>query len=98
GEAYDRKFAPEGRLRQLRAIVTSPSRTAALGAVRAPALVLHGDVDKLVDVSGGRRTAEAIPGAELVIIEGMGHDHPPQLWDLFIDAVRRVARRAGASL
>lgn len=98
-EAFDRSPpVPAARARHLHAIVSSPSRTAALGAVRAPALVMHGDCDTLVDPSGGRRTAEAIPGATFVLVEGMGHDHPPQLWERWIAEVTRVARRAGAAV
>ncbi len=86
-EAYDRCFYPEGVARQLQAIVGAGSRTAALGAVRVPALVLHGDQDRLVDISGGRRTAEAIPGARFVVLEGMGHDYPPRYWDRIVSLV-----------
>jgi pimeloyl-ACP methyl ester carboxylesterase len=87
-EAFDRCFDPAGTARQMMAIMASGSRTAALGSVRVPALVLHGDADTLVDPSGGRRTAEAIPGARFVLLEGMGHDYPPQYWDQVIDLVR----------
>ncbi len=48
---------------------------------------MHGDKDTLIDISGGRRTAELIPGAKFVVIEGMGHDYPPQLWDRWVDEV-----------
>jgi pimeloyl-ACP methyl ester carboxylesterase len=95
-EAYDRCFCPEGQARQLTAIVAVGSRTAALGKVRVPALVLHGDADTLVDASGGRRTAEAIPGARFVLIEGMGHDYPPEYWDQLVALVTRHARAATA--
>jgi pimeloyl-ACP methyl ester carboxylesterase len=44
-------------------------------------LVVHGDADRLIDQSGGRRTADAIPGARFVMIEGMGHDYPSKYWD-----------------
>ena len=57
------------------------SRTAALHDVSLATLVLHGDKDTLIDSSGGRRTAEAIPGARFVLIEGLGHDYPPPYWD-----------------
>ena len=77
GEAYDRAFHPSGQARQLLAIREASSRTEALGAVRVPFLVLHGDQDRLVDPSGGRRTAEAVPGARFELIEGLGHDYPP---------------------
>jgi pimeloyl-ACP methyl ester carboxylesterase len=90
---FDRGLNPEGVGRQLLAVGVSPSRTEALGRVAVPALVIHGDVDPLVDVSGGRRTAEAIPGAELLEVNGMGHDLPPSQWAPIIDAVTRLAAR-----
>jgi pimeloyl-ACP methyl ester carboxylesterase len=87
GEAYDRCFCPDGQLRQMAAIGASGSRTDGLRDVRVPALVLHGDADRLVDISGGRRTAEAIPGARFVVLEGMGHDYPPAYWDRIVSLV-----------
>lgn len=94
GEAYDRCFDPAGVARQMAAIVSSPSRTEALGSVTVPALVLHGDRDDLVDISGGRRTADAIPGARFVVLEGMGHDYPPAYWDRWVQLVTDHARAA----
>lgn len=100
GEAYDRRFDPAGQGRQLMAILASPSRTEALGAVEVPALVLHGDQDRLVHMNGGQRTAEAIPGARFEVMEGMGHDYPPAYWDRWVDLVTTHAKaadeRAGA--
>jgi pimeloyl-ACP methyl ester carboxylesterase len=96
GEAYDRSYRPEGTLRQLAAILASPDRTAALASVTVPAAVIHGDSDRLVDVSGGRATAAALPHTEPLIIEGMGHDLPEQLWAAIIDAIVANARRAGS--
>ncbi len=92
--SYDRCFHPAGIGHQLLAIMASGSRSAALADVDVPTLVLHGDVDPLVDVSGGRRTAEAIPGAELVVIEGMGHDLPPVFWPTLIERITALAARA----
>jgi pimeloyl-ACP methyl ester carboxylesterase len=86
-EAFDRCFEPRGTARQMMAIIASGSRTEALRRVEVPALVLHGDADGLVDPSGGRRTAEVIAGARFVLIEGMGHDYPPQYWDQIVDLV-----------
>jgi pimeloyl-ACP methyl ester carboxylesterase len=60
--------------------------------VGAPTLVIHGAEDPLVDVSGGRATAEAIPGAKLVVIDGMGHDLPRDLWPVFIDNIVELVR------
>jgi len=86
--AYDRAFHPEGTARQLVAIISSPDRTAALGSVACPTLVIHGEADPLVDPSGGRATAGAIPGAELWTIPGMGHNLPPEL---FVPVADRIA-------
>ncbi len=92
--SYDRCFHPTGTGHQLLAVMASGSRTAALADVKVPTLVIHGDVDPLVDVSGGRRTAEAVPGAELVVIEGMGHDLPPVFWPTLIERITALAARA----
>jgi len=80
-EAFERNFYPRGVGRQYRAIRRSGSRTAQLARVSVPTLVVHGDCDTLIDVSGGRRTADAIPGARFVVVEGLGHDYPPEYWD-----------------
>lgn len=77
--SYDRSFYPEGMARQLAAIMSQPDRTEALGKVTVPALVIHGEADPLVTPSGGKATAEAIPGAKLKLIPGMGHDLPQAL-------------------
>jgi pimeloyl-ACP methyl ester carboxylesterase len=90
---YDRSFRPAGTARQMSAIVASPDRTAALHDVTVPTVVIHGEEDPLVGVSGGRATAAAVPGAELVTFPGMGHDLPRQLWPQIIDAIVRNARR-----
>jgi pimeloyl-ACP methyl ester carboxylesterase len=80
GLAFDRAHDPVGVARQLAAIAASGDRTAALGSVSVPTLVLHGADDPLVNVSGGRATARAIPGAELVVLDGMGHHLSRELW------------------
>ncbi|MET1049421.1 MAG: alpha/beta hydrolase, partial [Acidimicrobiales bacterium] len=97
GEAYDRAFHPSGQARQLLAVRAGPSRTDALRGVRLPFLVLHGDQDRLVDSSGGRRTAEAVPGARFELIEGLGHDYPPAYWDTIVGLVAEHAHRADHS-
>ncbi|MGQ0616504.1 MAG: alpha/beta fold hydrolase [Acidimicrobiia bacterium] len=94
GRFYDRAFNPEGIQRQLLAIFASGSRTEHLHRLDLPTLVVHGDIDLLVAPSGGVRTAEAIPGAELDMIEDMGHELPPILWSRIVEAVTRLA--AGA--
>ena len=94
--AYDRADDPVGVGRQLVAIAASGDRTAALRSVAAPALVLHGAADPLVDVSGGRATARAIPGAELIELAGMGHDLPRPLWDEITRRIAELVQRAEA--
>jgi len=79
GRAYDRSHDPIGVARQAIASVASGDRTKRLRSLNVLTLVIHGLADRMCDVSGGRATAEAIPGAELVLIEGMGHDLPPGL-------------------
>ena len=76
---YDRGHHPAGTVRQLAAIVASPDRSVALGVVRVPTLVVHGASDPLITLPGGEATAAAIPGAELWVVEGMGHDLPEEV-------------------
>ncbi|HEX2397521.1 MAG TPA: alpha/beta hydrolase [Solirubrobacteraceae bacterium] len=95
GRSYDRCFHPAGAAHQLAAILASGDRTTALRSIRAPTLVIHGTDDPLVDVSGARATAAAIPDAQLMLIDGMGHDLPRQLWPRIVDAIRANADRAG---
>lgn len=87
--SVERGLHPDGTDRQLLAILADGDRTAELSDVEVPTLVIHGAVDPLVDVSGGRATAEAVPGAELVVLEQMGHDFPIPLID-------RIAERIAA--
>jgi pimeloyl-ACP methyl ester carboxylesterase len=94
GVAYDRAYDPAGIGRQIVAIAASGDRTAALRSVSVPTLVVHGAADPLVDVSGGRATARAIPGAELVVFEGMGHDLPRALWAEIARRIAELVRRA----
>jgi pimeloyl-ACP methyl ester carboxylesterase len=93
---YDRSYYPDGFKRQLAAIIASGDRTQALAQVSVPTVVIHGADDPLITVSGGEATARAIPGAELVVIPGMGHDLPPGVWDRIIDAITANAERAHA--
>jgi pimeloyl-ACP methyl ester carboxylesterase len=94
GRAFDRANDPQGVARQMLAVVASPVRTAGLRSVSAPTLVLHGADDALVNVSGARATADAIPGAELVIIDGMGHDLPRALWPQVTERIAQLVARA----
>ena len=92
---FDRGVSPGGTLRQMMAVLTQPDRSRRLRELRIPTLVIHGLADKMVHVSGGRATAAAVPGAELLLVEGMGHDLPPELFATFADAIDRTARRSG---
>jgi pimeloyl-ACP methyl ester carboxylesterase len=94
GRSYDRGFDVRAGGRQLGAIIASGDRTGALGRIRTPTLVIHGTVDKMIRPSGGKGTARAIPGARLMLIEGMGHDLPRGAWPRIIDAIAEHARAA----
>jgi pimeloyl-ACP methyl ester carboxylesterase len=95
--SWERGHNPRGVLRQLHAIVASGDRTAALRRLDLPTTVIHGTRDTLIRPSGGRATANAIPGARLRIFEGMGHDLPRELWPIFADEFTDTAARAGWS-
>jgi pimeloyl-ACP methyl ester carboxylesterase len=91
---FQRGFCPDGVGRQLCAILAAEDRTAALAEIRVPTLVIHGSEDTLVTPSGGEATAKAVPGAELVTIEGMGHELPSGAWPRLIEAIVANAARA----
>ena len=93
GETFDRGVSRGGIMRHMMAVLTQPNRSARLHAVRVPTLVVHGTSDLMVHVSGGRATAAAVPGSELLLVDGMGHDLPEQLWGTVIDAIERTTRR-----
>jgi pimeloyl-ACP methyl ester carboxylesterase len=98
GLSFDRRQDPRGTGRQLAAVLASRDRTAQLRTITAPTLVIHGTKDRLVRPSGGKATAKAIPGARLMMIEGMGHDLPRGAWDQLIDGIVSTAARAGAAV
>jgi pimeloyl-ACP methyl ester carboxylesterase len=85
--SYDRCFYPEGVTRQLTAILATGSRADGLRTLELPTLVIHGVDDKLIPPDGGERTAELIPGAQLMLVEDMGHDRPEPLWPLLTEAI-----------
>jgi pimeloyl-ACP methyl ester carboxylesterase len=91
---YDRAFYPEGVTRQMVAILASGSRVEALRSVTAPTLVIHGNDDPLVPVEGGLDTHQAVPGAELLLIDGMGHDLPQETWPRIVDAISGLTEKA----
>lgn len=92
---FKRSFYPVGFQRQYAAILASGDRRAKLANVRAPTVVIHGADDPLVPVEGGHDTAKYIPGAEMVVIPGMGHDVPVGLYETIADIIVRNVQRAG---
>jgi pimeloyl-ACP methyl ester carboxylesterase len=92
---FDRGYHPEGTVRQAVAIIASGDRTPRLRALRVPTVVIHGEADPLIGISGGRATAGAIEDSRLVVIEGLGHDLPAGAWELVADAITTNATRAG---
>jgi len=93
--SYDRFFYTAGIARQLLAILTQDNRTAALTSIKAPTLVIHGTADPLASVEGGKETAASIPGAELLLIEGMGHDLPHGgAWPKIVEAIAAHTQKA----
>jgi pimeloyl-ACP methyl ester carboxylesterase len=91
---FERGLNPAGVGRQLRAILASGSRKQRLASVKAPTLVIHGTVDPLVRPEAGKDTAASIPGAKLLMIEGMGHALPIPIWPQIIDAIDKHAHGA----
>ncbi len=94
-KTVDRSFYPVGLGRQMLAIMAHGNRKPALASVTAPTLVVHGDEDPIMPLEGGKDTAEAIPEAELMIIEGMGHDMPKLggAWDQITDAMIKFTQK-----
>jgi pimeloyl-ACP methyl ester carboxylesterase len=92
-----RSLYPVGVARQMAAIVANGDRREKLKNLNVPAVVLHGGDDPLVPVEGGKDTAANIPGAELIVVPGMGHDFPIALVKTFADAISKATARAGAS-
>jgi len=90
---YDHGVHPQGNGRQIMAMIASGDRSASLASISVPTLVVHGEADPLVDVSGGRATAAAVEGAELLIVPGLGHELPPATWPTVIPAIVANARR-----
>jgi pimeloyl-ACP methyl ester carboxylesterase len=91
---YDRAYHPKGTGRQFAAIVAAGDRTPRLAQIRVPTLVVHGEEDQVIGVSGGEATAAAIPGARLLRVPGLGHELPPGFWPKLADALVDVADRA----
>ena len=93
GERFDRAFYPAGIARQMAAAIADGDRTGLIASIKCPALVIHGRVDPLIELSGGEATAKAIPGAKLVVLDQMGHDLPEPLWPELVSQITAVAGR-----
>lgn len=93
---FHRSYSPAGFQRQYAAAASSPDRRSKLATITAPTVVIHGAADPLVPLAGGHDTAASIPGAELIVIDGMGHDFPPPLFDAVAEGIMRAVDRAKA--
>lgn len=92
-QAYDRSFYPEGTTRQILAIVASGSHQEQLQAIQQPVLVIHGSRDPLIPLAAGQSIARAVPAAELLVIEGLGHELPLAVWPQVLGAIGRHTRK-----
>ena len=92
--SFRRSYYPPGFARQYAAAAAAADRRPKLAGVTAPTVVIHGDGDPLVPVEGGRDTAANIPGSELRIVPGMGHDFPPELYGEIAEGILRAVARA----
>lgn len=95
GKAFDRAFYPQGIARQYVAILENGNRTKNLASITAPTLIIHGADDPLIPFEAGIDTANAIPGAAQLIIDGMGHDLPRQVWQQVAEAITAHAKGEG---
>lgn len=92
---HSRGLSPGGSARHMVAILASGSRRRALRSVFVPTLIIHGEIDPLVPLAAGIDTAKSIPGAELMVLENMGHSMPRRLWPRMIDGIASIATKAG---
>jgi len=93
-KSYDRSYCPQGMARQNTAVIASGDRRPLLSSIKVPTLVIHGADDPLIPEEGGKDTARAIPGASLLIINGMGHDMPKKVWSEIADAISHHTAQA----
>jgi pimeloyl-ACP methyl ester carboxylesterase len=92
-ESYDRSYYPQGAVRQNIALIANGDRRPLLSTIAVPTLVIHGADDPLIPVEGGKDTVRVIPGAKLLIMNGMGHDMPKGVWGEIADAISESAGR-----
>ncbi len=97
-ESYDRSYYPQGMARQSAAVLAHGYPRESIASIKAPTLVIHGDKDPFMSLEGGRETARLIPGAKLMIVEGMGHDLPKEAWPTLVDAISNHTMQANRSM
>jgi pimeloyl-ACP methyl ester carboxylesterase len=90
--AAQRAYDPAGFSRQIAALVASGDRRAALNRITAPTLVVHGSADPLIPLAAGEDTAANVPGADLRVCAGMGHEIPPELYGFIAQAIADHAK------
>jgi len=95
-KSYARAYSPQGMARQNTALLATGDRRPFLSSIQAPTLVIHGAADPLIPLAAGQETAELIPGAKLLVIEGMGHDLPTGVWPRIVSAMAQLAGHANA--
>jgi len=91
---FKRCYYPVGFQRQYAGVLASPDRRPKLKTITAPTVVIHGDADPLVPLAGGLDTAANIPGAELIVVPGVGHEMPAAVLDVFVGGILSAAARA----
>ena len=97
-ESYNRAYNPDGVARQMAAVMAHGDRRPGLNQLKLPCLVIHGDIDPLVPVTGAHDTHQNVPGAELMIIEGMGHDMPKGAWCQIIKGIASLTNQTSATV
>ena len=92
---FDRAFRPQGTAHQLIAALTQRNRKSQLAQLALPTLVIHGDEDPLMPLAAGRELAKTIPRAELMVVNGMGHDLPMMNahWEKILNAMLKHLAR-----
>ncbi|BBC37477.1 hypothetical protein SGFS_087710 [Streptomyces graminofaciens] len=93
-QVYERARDLRAALNHTLAGAADTGTTVDLASVTAPTLVLHGTEDPMFRPAHAEATASAIPGARLVMIEGMGHTLPTALDDRLADEILHHTGRA----
>ena len=89
-----RSYRPAGTARQMVAIAADGDRSPVLASIRMPTRIIHGRADPLVPVAAGHDLKAKIAGAQVDLVDGMGHDLPAPLWPRFVDGITAAAGRA----